>query len=103
MSLAAAYRGLLRLFPRDYHDAFAKEMLKVFESAIEDHRQTRFVLTEFAGLLAGVTKEWAAKLTTDRAVRGRCLPDLRMMRPAGVSKEAWFSAAALDAYHEAKS
>jgi|SRR5580693_6993751 hypothetical protein len=102
MSLAMAYRGLLRLYPRDYHDSFAKEMLNVFESATEEHCQTRFVLAEFAGLLVGVTKEWIAKLTTDRAVRGRCLPDLRMMRPAGVSKEAWFSAPALEARQEAK-
>jgi uncharacterized membrane protein YbaN (DUF454 family) len=36
---------------------------------------------ELAGLLTGATAEWIAKLTSDSSVRGRSLPDLRMMRP----------------------
>jgi len=37
--------------------------------------------------------EWIAKLTTTSSVRGRSVPDLRMMRPAGVPKEMWFCSA----------
>jgi hypothetical protein len=40
--------------------------------------------------MLGAGREWLAKLTTDRSVRGRYLPDLRMMRPVGVSRELWF-------------
>jgi len=93
MDLLPAYRTLLHLYPRDYFNAFAAEMLEAFESA-----GAARPVQEFAGLLASVGREWIAKLTTDRAVRGRCLPDLRMMRPAGVSKEAWFSAAAVKTF-----
>jgi hypothetical protein len=98
VNLASAYRALLRLYPQDYFDSFAGEMLEVFASAALP--PSRF-LPEFAGLLGGLCREWIAKLTTDRAVRGRVLPDLRMMRPAGVSKEAWFSESAIYGYRKA--
>jgi hypothetical protein len=100
VNLLSIYRALLHFYPRDYCDAFAGEMLEAFESAAAERRH---VGSEFAGLLSGAAKEWIAKLTTDRAVRGRCLPDLRMMRPAGASKEAWFSAAAFHTYKGANS
>ena len=46
----------------------------------------------FSSLLAaGAAAEWAAKLTTEPSVRGRSLPDVRMMRPAGVPREVWFA------------
>jgi len=35
-----------------------------------------------------------AKLTSDRTIRGRRLPDCRMMRPPGVTRQQW--AAGLD-------
>jgi hypothetical protein len=41
--------------------------------------------------MLGAGREWLAKLTTEETVRGRSLPDLRMMRPAGVSREVWFA------------
>ena len=99
MHLPAAYRALLRLYPGDYSASFADEMLAAFRTALgQRHGRLElaaFLLAEFAGALAGAAREWFAKLTTDRAVRGRCLPDLRMMRPAGVSREDWFSAVAV--------
>jgi len=45
---------------------------------------------ELAGLLTGAAAEWIAKLTSDSSVRGRVLPDVRMMRPAGMPRELWF-------------
>ena len=97
MSAAQAYRTLLRLYPRDYRARFALEMQNAFERAAEEHRRSgipvflRFLLGEFIGLFEGAGAEWIAKLTTDRSVRGRCLPDVRMMRPPGVSRELWFA------------
>jgi len=91
-----AYRTLLKLYPADYTASFAAGMLDAFEKAAEDGRRhgraaaVRLALAELTGLLRGAMAEWIAKLTTDRCVRGRCLPDLRMMRPVGVSRESWF-------------
>lgn len=99
MSVEQAYRTLLRLYPSDYRTLFAAEMENAFERATKECRLSgrtvfiRFLLGEFVGLLNGAGAEWIAKLTTDSAVRGRCLPDLRMMRPPGVSRELWFSGA----------
>lgn len=97
--LNRAYKSLLRLYPLDYRARFAAEMLATFQqTAIERRKQgslpfTRFASFELLGLLAGSEIEWLEKLLTDRSVRGRHLPDLRMMRPPGVPKEIWFAAA----------
>jgi hypothetical protein len=93
------YRAMLRLYPYDYEVRFAAEMLSDFEERLGDHRHRSkptfvfFLATEFLGVIIGAGVEWMAKLTTDSTVRGRCLPDVRMMRPPGISKAAWFSAA----------
>jgi hypothetical protein len=94
-----AYQTLLKLYPADYRASFTAGMLAAFENAAEDGRRrgsaaaVRLALVELTGLLTGAAAEWIAKLTTDRCVRGRCLPDLRMMRPVGVSRESWFRGA----------
>src|SRR5215467_8270804 len=99
MSAEQSYRTLLRLYPNDYRAQFAFEMRSAFGRAAEEHRLLgrpvfiRFLLGEFVGLLSGVGGEWIAKLTTDSSVRGRSLPDLRMMRPPGVPRELWFAGA----------
>ena len=80
-----AYRMLLKLYPYDFRAAFAAEMMATVES------NGRISLTELTGLAIGAAREWLAKLTTDKCVRGRTLPDVRMMRPAGISKEIWFA------------
>lgn len=91
------YKVLLRLYPWDYTTAFASEMLSTFHEASEEERKrgwnsfARFLLTEFFGLMMGVGAEWLAKLTTDESVRGRRLPDVRMMRPSKVTQELWFA------------
>ncbi len=101
MKMRRAYRTLLGLYPRDYGAMFAAEMLNAFEKAAEERRGqggpafARFVVAEFIGLMAGAVTEWIAKLTTNSSVRGRCLPDLRMMRPPGVPRELWFAGACM--------
>ena len=82
---------LLRLYPRDYRAMFGREMRYAFEMAADERRAA-----ELMGLLAGAVREWVAKATTDKAVRGRALPDLMMMRPAGVTREVHFAGPLLD-------
>ena len=85
------YATLLRLYPRDYRAMFGVEMRQSFEMAANERRAA-----ELLGLVMGAVREWMAKLTTDRAVRGRVLPDLVMMRPPGVPKEVHFAGPLLD-------
>jgi hypothetical protein len=80
-----AYRALLGLYPYDFRAAFAAEMLAGFETVGAERHSA-----ELAGLLTGAAAEWIAKLTSDSSVRGRTLPDRRMMRPAGMPRELWF-------------
>jgi hypothetical protein len=86
-----AYRILLRLYPRDYRAMFGREMRQSFEMAGNGRWAA-----ELMGLLKGAVLEWIVKFTTDKAVRGRALPDLMMMRPPGVSKEVHFAGPLLD-------
>jgi hypothetical protein len=90
-----AYAILLRLYPRDYRAMFAQEMRRAFEITAGD-ASLFFVSKELVGLLKGALSEWAAKLTTDKTIRGRILPDLVMMRPPGVTREVHFAGAILD-------
>jgi len=80
-----ACRMLLKLYPYDFRAAFAAEMMATVES------NRRMPLAELTGLAIGAAREWLGKLTTDKYVRGRTMPDVRMMRPAGISKEIWFA------------
>ena len=91
------YQALLRLYPWDYATAFSADMTTAFDEACREQRRRghrpliRFATSEFLGLILGAGSEWFAKLTTEESVRGRYLPDLRMMRPVGVSQELWFA------------
>jgi hypothetical protein len=82
--------------------AFATEMLSTFQEASEEQRRRGwgsflgFLVSEFSSLMAGVGAEWIAKLTADVSVRGRHLPDLRMMRPSKISQARWFAAAGVN-------
>src|SRR4051812_41622024 len=93
---------VLRLYPTDYKMQFSAEMSQAFDSALdESHAQgwfacVRLAAAELTGLAIGAGMEWFAKLTTDRSVRGRFLPDLRMMRPPGVPGKLWFAEARFD-------
>ncbi len=96
------YAVLLRLYPRDYRAMFAREMRHAFKTTAEETRRYgEFALlcwgaVEMSGLVKGAVSEWIAKLTTDRSIRGRTLPDLVMMRPPGVTREAHFAGPLLD-------
>src|SRR5579871_4000589 len=98
MPFQRVYRFLLRLFPADYRAFFASEMEEAFARAYHEHRALgraaaiRFATAELAGLATSAVREWTAKLTSNPWVRARSFPDLRLMRPAGVTREAWFGA-----------
>jgi hypothetical protein len=86
----------LRLYPRDFRASFTAEMLTAFDRGADDRRAhgrsayIRFALIELIGVMMGAGAEWFAKLTTDRSLRGRSLPDRLMMRPPGVPWEAYY-------------
>ncbi len=99
MTIENAYRILLRLYPADFRVSFSAEMLDTFLKAAEKRRARgrlsfmRFVFAEMIGVPISAVSESISKLTTDRSVRGRVLPDLRRMRPPGVPQRLWFAEA----------
>jgi hypothetical protein len=103
------WQRLFRLYPTDYRTRFGAEMSQAFEKAAGERLLegrlsfVRLAVSELAGLATGAATEWFAKLTTDRSVRGRVLPDLRMMRPPGVPKELWFGPAPVARSHRSHS
>ena len=102
MNSSRAYRTLLRLYPSDYRARFAAPMQYAFDREAEERRLLggavllHFLLRELTGLVTGMAAEWIAKATTDRSIRGRSLPDIRMMRPPGVPRELWFAGMSLN-------
>ena len=101
MNFKPAYNILLRLYPRDYRAVFAAEMLTAFEEAARERRPSGaavkipFVVAELLGLVLGAGTEWTAKLAysvyhSNSYVGCRGARDLRLMRPAGVSGEAFY-------------
>jgi hypothetical protein len=89
------YAALLRLYPRDYRAMFAREMRYAFEITVHEIG-ANLIAAELIGLIRGALSEWIAKLTTDRTIRGRALPDLVMMRPPGVAREVHFAGPLLE-------
>jgi hypothetical protein len=107
VNITRVYRSLLGLYPRDYRALFAAEMVTAFEQGCEERRGhgrtalVRFTVAELAGLAASAGAEWIAKLTTNSAVRGRCLPDRMRMRPPGVPWEVHYAGAFANASERA--
>ena len=100
--MSRVYKVLLQLYPADYADLFSAEMLAAFEQSFEKHRRhgsaglLRFVLAELIGLLMGIRAEWVAKAAynvyhSNSYTGQRCVPDRRVMRPAGVARESYFA------------
>jgi len=90
VACAGVYRAALRLYPADYRARFAAEMRATFREALtERRRRVRFTIAECGSVVLGAGREWISKLTTDAAVRGRRLPDCRVMRPVGVTPQEW--------------
>ena len=92
MRLRRIYAALLCLYPRDYRLWFGGEMREAFAEGLAERRAhgrgvaLLFAGVEIASVLSGALSERIAKRLTDRAIRGRCLPDAGTMRPPGVAK-----------------
>jgi hypothetical protein len=79
------YKTLLRLYPRDYTELFAAEMLAAFEEVSEERQRQgaavflRFAIAELMGLVTGAVAELIAKSVyavyhNNSYISGRCLP-----------------------------
>ncbi len=90
------YARLLRLYPRDYRAMFSREMRNDFAARLRETPGWQFAAGELLDLVRGCVREWIAKLTTDRTVRARALPDIVLMRPPGVTREVHFAGPLLD-------
>ena len=96
--MTSAYLFLLNLYPRDYKLRFAPEMAQAFETLKVDRQRKGqlqvvcFVIVELFTLLMSAAAEWKAKMTSSPSVRWRCLPDLMVMRPSGISTACWYQA-----------
>lgn len=83
------YRALLHLYPADCAAWCAPEMLSAFDSAVEERgATTRFVLSEYFGLVRGAAVAWIAKLSSSRYMRGFWAPT--KMRPPEKTWEQWY-------------
>jgi hypothetical protein len=101
VNAALVYTALLRLCPADFRMRFGAEMVAAFREAVDSRtlaRATRdsrhaayrlWIMRELASMARLAVREWIAKLTGDRAIRGRALPDPRMMRPPGITRAEW--------------
>ncbi|SPF56899.1 hypothetical protein SBA4_970005 [Candidatus Sulfopaludibacter sp. SbA4] len=102
--MRTAYRLLLHLYPHDFRVWFAAEMTTAFEARAGECRARgravflRFAIAELIGLLKGAAAEKAARIAADPAVRARSVPDLRMMRPPGITREAYFARVCVNAW-----
>jgi hypothetical protein len=86
-----AYYLILSLYPAEYRANFGQEMLEVFETAAERSRREgslarlRFAGRELTGVLAGLTKEWAARSATPHSyVSSRCALQPEPEMPSGI-------------------
>jgi hypothetical protein len=83
MNLVRPCRVAIELYPYDFRAMFAADIHSTLDQSTPGFR-------DLISILFGAAREWFAKLSTDRYVRARALPDVRMMRPAGISRLAWF-------------
>jgi hypothetical protein len=102
--MRTAYRVLLSLYPQDFRVWFAAEMTNAFEARAGECRARglafflSFAFAEVIGLVKGAAAERAARTATDPAVRARAVPDLRMMRPPGIPRDAYFARVCVNAW-----
>jgi hypothetical protein len=90
VACACVYGTALRLYPADYRVRFAAEVHAMFREAPAARRHAvRFTIAECGSVVLGAGREWLSKMTTDAAARGRTLPDCRVMRPVGVTRQEW--------------
>ena len=103
--MTCAYKALIRIYPPEYREMFAEEMLVAFQETLQEQSRRSgtsllsFLLMELLGILKGACSEWLARFTyslyhSSSYMRRSCLPNRILMRPAGIDKEAYFLDAA---------
>jgi len=99
--MTRAYTYLLKIYPPEYLDAFANEMLDAFNEVFEERSRQgiasllSFLLAELFSIIKGAFKEWAARFTysiyhSSSYVTRSCRADRLLMRPAGVARASYF-------------
>ena len=99
--MTRAYKALLQVYPPEYREMFAHEMLDAFEAVF--HERSRrgpsslllFLFLELVSILKGASTEWIARFNysiyhSSSYLSRSCLPNRLLMRPAGVAREAYF-------------
>jgi hypothetical protein len=100
-----AYKALLQIYPPEYREMFAHEMLDAFQEICQEHglrvglHLLPLLFRESLSILKGASAEWIARFTysiyhSSSYVRRSCLPNRLLMRPAGIAREAYFLEAA---------
>jgi hypothetical protein len=99
--MTRAYERLLQIYPPEYLEAFADEMMEAFDEALQECRRQSaasllsFLLMELFSILKSAMSEWVARLTyslyhSSSYVSRSCRANRLLMRPAGVARESYF-------------
>src|SRR5262245_28851342 len=96
-----AYKALLQIYPPEYREMFALEMLDVFENVFQERSRLGasslllFLFKELVSIIKGASTEWVDSFTysiyhSSSYLNRSCLPNRLLMRPAGVARDVYF-------------
>src|SRR5262249_47624318 len=105
--MTRAYKALLQVYPPEYREMFAHEMLDAFDEVFQERSRRGasslllFLFLELVCILKGALTEWIAKFIysiyhSNSYLSRSCLPNRLLMRPAGVDREVYFFESAPD-------
>jgi len=106
MNILTVYRVLLCLYPDDFRQQFAEEMLEIFQQRIDDlstgggAKFASFGLREFTGLLIGAAREWMAKIMPKKKYFVVSIPIVSKYFPKPTADEAAMSTPRLQQRHD---
>jgi len=96
-----AYKALLQIYPPQYREMFAHEMLDAFQDVFQERCRLGasglflFLFMELVSIIKGASTEWIESLTysiyhSSNYLHRSCLPNRLLMRPAGVARDVYF-------------
>ena len=99
--MTRVYKALLRIYPKEYREMFASEMLDAFADVFQEcslkgtSSLLLFLFLELVSILKGASTEWIARFNysiyhSSSYLSRSCLPNRLLMRPAGIAREAYF-------------
>jgi hypothetical protein len=107
MQILMVYRMLLCLYPNDFRQQFAREMLEVFRQKTQDPASDRgpmfasFVLREFIGLAIGAAGAWIGRTMPKNKCFAISIPIISDRFPKPTAEEAGLSTSELQQRHDA--